>query len=337
MNRSGFLVVHRWIGLALAPFLLLQVLTGTFLVVHEIAQSSPPAEMVSVGQLVAGAPAGRPGLRVTRLYLPGSTGDTAFAEMAGPGGATYAELDARTGKPLATGALWHFPYRWAVQVHYRLADGTAGMIVVCAIGLALALTALSGLWFWWPGLRRVPQALRLPRAGPARLRLRQWHRFIGAPASLLALFSAITGLLLIVPDIAATFTPAPAAPVASALPVSPAAIDRAVASAQARFSGSFLRDVRFPVADRLDINFDAPERNARAVHVASVRLSDGVLLKSLPAGDNPVLWMKVLAFHTGQSLGPGGPVLLLAEGAALLFLAIAGVVMWLRARGGRRA
>jgi len=128
MRRAGLLPLHRWLGLALAPFLLIQALTGALLVLHEATVPHPPPVMARTGQFVDAAQAALPGLRVTRLYLPGSTGPTAFAEMSGASGArAYAELDAATARPLATGALWRFPYRAAVQVHYRLASGTGGL------------------------------------------------------------------------------------------------------------------------------------------------------------------------------------------------------------------
>lgn len=330
MKRAWLLLIHRWLGLILAPFLLVQALTGAFLVLHELPSRAPPIASAPVSALRAGAEAAAPGMRLSRLYLPGSSGPLAFAELSGPGARTaYADLDPASGAALTSGGLWRFPYRAAVQVHYRLSDGTAGMAIVLAIGLFLAITTVCGILFWWPGRGRIVQSLKVRRGLPARFRLRQWHRSVGAVTGLVALFSAITGLMLIAPDM----MPAPAGPAAalSSAPT-PASIDRAIAAAQARFPTARLRDVRFPVADRLDINFDAPERNARATHTISVRLSDGAVLKSVAAQDNPVLWMKVLALHTGQAFALPGMILLLGEALGLLFLAYAGTRMWFAAR-----
>lgn len=332
MRRTGLLPLHRWLGLVMAPFLLIQALTGAFLVIREATVAAPPATIASTGTFVAAARRAQPGFRVTRLFLPASTGPEAFAEMSGPGGArTYIALDGATGRPLESGALWRFPYRAVLQLHYGLASGTAGLTVVAALGAALVFSAASGLVYWWPGLRRIPQALRVRRKLPGHARLRQWHRSVGAVVAILALFSGATGVLLSVPDVLDAMAPAAAPPTAAPV-LSPTEIDRAIAVAQARFPAARMRDVRFPPANKLTINFDAPERNARAVHVVAVRPSDGALLKSLPAQDNPVLWMKVLALHTGEKFGPPGLALLLAEAAALVFLAIAGMAMWLRTR-----
>lgn len=332
MPRAAILSLHRWLALAFAPFLLLQALTGTALILHAAANppgSSAPASP-HVGPLVKGAEQALPGFRVTRLYLSPAP----FAELRAPDGqARYAALDPATGRATATGPLWHFPYRAAVQLHYRLGIGRLGMAIVLANGAALAILAISGAAYWWPGRSRMIAALAVRGNLPPRFRLRQWHRTVGMSAAALALYSAATGITLLAPDVLAE----PARTGTATVPqIDGPRIDRTVAAAQARFPGAVLRDIRFPPADRLDINFSAPERNPRAVHTVSARPSDGAILMAVPAKDNPVLWMKVLALHTGEQFGPGGMALLLAESGALAFLVWAGLRMWLQARAGKR-
>ena len=258
-----------------------------------------------------------------------------FAELAGPGGTTsYAELAPETGAVIVHGALWRFPYRAALQVHYRLAAGVPGMVLIIALGLGLIALAAAGLAVWWPGLGRIGPALKVRRALPARLRLRQWHRTVGALTSALALFSGITGVLLLAPDLSDAIAPV-AGVVAGSAPAprpGPQALDRAVAAAQGRFPNARLRDIRLRPADRIDVNLDAPERHPRAVHTVSVRISDARVLNAVPALDNPVLWMKVLPLHTGEAMPLIGPALLLIEAGALLLLAWAGLRLWLASR-----
>jgi uncharacterized iron-regulated membrane protein len=334
ITRASFLVFHRWIGLILGPFLLLQVLTCAFLVLNELPSANhAPPRTIAVGALLASAHDALPGYRVTRIYMP-SGGGKAFAELAdGTGAALYAEIDPAHA-PIQTnvvrsGSLWRFPYRAAIQWHYRLASGTTGMFVVLATGCALALTVVCGFLFWWPGWGRLGQALKPRDNLPTRLRMRRWHRSLGALTALLALFSAMSGVMLILPDITAA---PPSRPWIAFAQANPVQVEAALSAAQARFPDAAPRDIRFPPADRIDINFHAPERNARAVHVVSARLSDGAVMKIIPAGANPVLWMKVLPLHTGQSFGLIGLLLLLAEAGALVFLVWAGTRMWLDKR-----
>jgi uncharacterized iron-regulated membrane protein len=143
------------------------------------------------------------------------------------------------------------------------------------------------------------------------------------------LFSATTGLLLVAPDLAESGSQAASSPFPQR---TPAQLDRAVALAAAQFPEAALRDIRLPLADRLDINFFATQYGPRAVHVVSVGVSTGKVGKTLPAAANPVLWMKVLPLHTGDTFGLPGHLLLLGEALTLAFLALSGPLMWWRAR-----
>lgn len=342
MNRRRLLTFHRRVALAVAPLLALQALTGGALLFREplarliepgvTAQANASAS-APVSVLLAGATSASPGFRVTRLFLPATSRDIALAQMANEEGESrYASVDPGTGRLLRQGGVWDFPMEAALLLHHRLMDGRLGMVVVFANGLALAFLSVTGLLHWWPGKARLAGSLAIRANAPARVRLRQWHRSTGVALSVLCLFSATTGALLLAPDIMAL---APtAAP--SVGPPTARQIDRAVANAATAFSGRRMRDIRFPAADRIDVNFFAPERNPEAVHVARVSLSGGQLLERLPAADNPALWMKVLPLHTGEVAGPAGLGILLAEAGALLFLAGSGPLMWWRARPRKR-
>jgi uncharacterized iron-regulated membrane protein len=212
-------------------------------------------------------------------------------------------------------------------------DGRLGLLLVLANGLSLALIAGSGLAFWWPGRGRALKSLVIRKAAPQRVRLRLWHRSGGVTISIVLLFSAVTGLLLVAPDIAEDGGPAVIRPATAR---SLTRIDAAVARARAQFPAAQLHDIRFPQADRIEINFSAPARNPRAVHTVKISLSRGELLRSLPAEHNFVLWMKILPLHTGESFGITGRVALLIEALVLSFLTISGPTMWWRARRAKR-
>lgn len=340
--RPSLLIFHRRLALTMAPLLLLQALTGSVLLFRtEIARTIDPRAMVRsssapdapISTLTARTEAALPGFRVTRLFLPATPRDTAFALLADDqGSARYAAVDPGNGALLAAGGIWRFPLEAALQLHYRLMDAKVGMTVILANALALMILSITGTAFWWPGRKRAIKALAIRAAAPPRARLRQWHRSTGILLALPVLFSATTGLLLILPDLAE-----PAGVAASPTPTPGAdAIDQAVARAAAAFPGEPIRDIRFPQADRIDVNFLAPQHGPRAVDVASVSLSGGQLLKRIPAAENPALWMTVLPLHTGDSFGIGGRIILLVEAIALIFLACSGPLMWWHARRPRR-
>jgi len=342
ISRPSLLIFHRRLALVVAPLLLLQAMTGSVLLFraeiarliepHAMARTGPGRD-VPVSAMTARAEAALPGFRIARLHLPATPRDTAFAQLTDRQGALrYAAIDPGNGRLLAAGTIWRFPLEAALQLHYRLMDAKAGMAVILANALALIFLAATGTAFWWPGRKQAAKSLAIRAGAPPRARLRQWHRSTGVLLSFPVLFSATTGALLIVPDLA---EPAGATPIATPAPGA-AAIDRAVAHAAAAFPGERLRDIRFPQADRIDVNFFAPRQGPRAVDVASVSLSDGQLLKRIPATENPALWMTILPLHTGDRFGIGGRILLLIEALALIFLACSGPLMWWHARRPKR-
>jgi len=343
MSKTSLLALHRSLALVFAPLLLLQALTGAALLFRgplarlvDLAGMTASARgpSVTVSTLAASAEARFASYRVQRMFLPVTREGTVFVELAGADGSTrFASLDPASARVLAAGSVWRFPLEAALRLHYRLMNGRVGLCLILANGIILALLAGSGLGFWWPGRTRVLKALAIRKSTPKRLKLRLWHRSGGVTLSVVLLFSAATGILLVAPDIPegvgqANLGPAPLR--------SPTQIDDAVALARAQFPGSPLRDIRFPVADRIDLNFSAPERNPRAVHMVSVAVSRREIIKSLRAAQNGVLWMKVLPLHTGDSFGIAGRLMLLVEASMLAFLAISGPTMWWRGRRARR-
>lgn len=336
MRRTGFLIWHRRLALAFAPLLLLQALTGVALLLRAplTAALGPyggagAQEPVSALVAAAGvAAAGHDGARVDRLFLPARAGDVALAQRAD---GTYAAVDPASALVVREGGVFAFPLEAALQWHYRLMWGTTGLAIVALSGFALTLLAASGIGFWWPAKGRWGKALAINPRMPGRVRLRQWHRSGGVVAAVLVLLSGVTGVLLSVPDVFAG-----AAPVQASYRPTGAQIDAAVAAAQAQFPGIVIRDIRFPRADRLDINFRADDDGPRSVHVVSVTLSTARVTKVLPAARNGALWMKVLPLHTGESFGAVGLLLLLAEAAVLAALAMTGPWMWWQQRKLRK-
>jgi uncharacterized iron-regulated membrane protein len=335
MRRSAFLTWHRRMALLFAPLLLLQGLTGALLLFKEpLARVTQPqashGPTLAISALVVAA--GQHGQRVVRLYPGSRPGAPTIAHLAAADGTTrYAAIEPASAAILREGGIWRFPVEAVLQWHYRLLWGTTGLAVVALNGLVLVLLSGTGLAFWWPAAGRWKKALAINPRMPTRIRLRQWHRSGGVVCSLLVLFSAVTGVLLAAPDLL------PAGPATTdAFAASPAQIDRAVAVARKAYPEAAIRDIRFPPADRIDINFLAPEEKPLAVHVVQVRLSDAKVLKVLPAAQNPVLWMKIMPVHTGESFGPVGMILLVLEALAIAALSITGPWMWWQQRKLRK-
>lgn len=340
MNRARWLRLHRYIGLAMAALLLVQAATGMLMLYRgPVARLIDPAGMashgtastISAGTAVVKAQQALPGFAMTRLFAPDAEGATYVAELTEAAGAKrYASVDPAGGDILRTGSIWAFPVEAALQIHYRLMAGKAGMAIVLLNGLALLAMAGTGLAYWWPRKSPIAKHLSIRWSLSFRLLLRQLHRTAGVAMSLLLGFMGVTGLLLIVPDLIDPAAPTVARPAARA-----AKIDRSLVLAQSAFPKSPLRDFRI-VGDRLIVNFLAPERNARAVHRAVVTIGRPHIVSATRAERNGALWMTILPLHAGNSFGPIGPAALMTAALALIALSLTGPLMWWQARALRR-
>ncbi|QGP81046.1 PepSY-associated TM helix domain-containing protein [Sphingobium sp. CAP-1] len=338
MTRPIWLRIHRVLGLTMAAFLLMQALTGALLLYRgPAARLIDPAGMTSAangpviaaGEAAARAARALPGYHVTRLFAPDIDGATWFAQLRDADGrAAYASVDPAGGAVLRAGGLFAFPVEAALQIHYRLMAGKAGMAVVALNALALLTMAVSGLCFWWPK-RHFAKALTIRWTLKPRLVLRQAHRTAGVVAAAFLILLAGTGLLLIVPEL----TDGSAAARLVAAPAT--AIDQSLLLAQSAFPDAALRDLRID-GDRIIVNFAAPERNARAVHRAIVTLARPHIVSATRAQHNGALWMIVLPIHAGDAIGAIGPALLMLVALTLAALSISGPIMWWQAAAQRR-
>ena len=333
---KSLLKFHRWLALAIAPFLLVQATTGAALLFHEPLTrvfgptTTDQGDAVPVSLISRSAQEAWPHLRMTRIFMPANDASFAFARLEGTDRAVrYAAIDPGTGAVLRRGAIWAFPMEAALQIHYQLNSGNIGLIIVSLNGLALILIAATGAWQWWPGHGRIGKTLAGTPRLPKRLRLRGWHRSVGAVVCLVLGTSGVTGILLSAPNLSFS----QAAPITQPpVTLTDRQIDSAVASARAAYPGAQIRDIRFGTDGNLVVNIRAPRGGTRAVDVVRVSGRDGQILVNVPYEESEELWQTVMPIHTGDISEPVGRFLMLAAAAALLFLVISGPLTWLRDR-----
>ncbi|MBW8812935.1 MAG: PepSY domain-containing protein [Caulobacterales bacterium] len=347
LAKRRLLQIHKWCGLVVFAFVVVQAVTGSMLVFRdELAQLIDPAGMVRhtaggeapLGRVVASVRAVYPGYELQRIVFPHADRATYFVHLVNAGGVVrYASVDPGDAAVLRSGGVWRFPVEAALLIHYQLMAGRPGLTAVSALGLALLAMAATGLAYWWPRPGRWRAGFSVNWRMPGRVVLRQVHRAAGPVAALLVGLSAATGVVLAVALILGPGSTRSTAP-SGLPPVSDANIDRAFALARATFPGRAIRDVRMPAPGRFNVFFRAPERQPEAVHGVKIDLPTLRIAAVTPAAADRSLSTAVLPIHMGESAGLVGRLLILMEGLALALLAVTGPLTWLLTqRGARKA
>jgi uncharacterized iron-regulated membrane protein len=182
--RRVWLNVHLWIGVGLLILLAPLGLSGSALVwdvqldrmlspSHYVAPTDKPA-LGAAAYLAAGQGAFGERAKVTQVRFPYNPGDPVVVNGRVPGKVQpgrptqtlNAWLDPATGKALDVGNPRATPIGVIHQLHGNLLLAQPGRGLVGWLGLAMAISSLTGLWLWWPrgaflagfGWRRGPHA-----------------------------------------------------------------------------------------------------------------------------------------------------------------------------------
>jgi uncharacterized iron-regulated membrane protein len=364
-RRTGWLQLHRWLGLVLGPVFVLLGLSGSLLVFYtEIdAAITPvlavpgPAPEIRSWQAVLDAleraqpqrdrgwrielpPEGR-GIVTARYLKPAETAGEFFAPL-------LVSVHPQTGQVLAERFWGRFAATWVYDLHFSLLVGEPGVQVVGVLGLLFTLALVAGLLLWWPRAGHWRSALRLRFGGPPQRRHYDWHKALGLGGAALLLVLSLTGIVLALPTwVEPLFHtvggPAPSPrPVAPRLPGQPLLpLDAALARVQAHWPGAVPRWVDTPAAGsavlrvRLWLPGDPSRRFPHSLlwlHAQTGAVLAARDARQLPAGDALLAWVHPL--HNGEALGLAGRVLVCVTGLVPLGLALTG---WLRWRDRRRA
>lgn len=198
VNKS----LHRWLGLGLAVFLLIQGVTGGLLLYGNRLDSALQPEL---NPAVAGT--NRAAFDAVRAAAEAAAPDSQviFIDRPRPGRSSYrVVLDSALGERLyfhpdtlellVRRSVWAEPVDIIEAVHTGVIGGEALEILLGLVGLLCLPLLITGLIRWWPR-RRWRSALRIQWRNP-RVFLFTSHRAIGAVLSLLLLFIVATGVAL---------------------------------------------------------------------------------------------------------------------------------------------
>ncbi len=202
-KRGFWFHLHFWIGWIAAIPIALVCLTGALLVFEEdifkwehreLFGLEATGEALSVQEALDTYAAADPPLRVNHLGLPRSRSYSYSAYCTeirpeGNRGAGRVFLNPYTGELTRVGNEFTIS-GFLIDVHRRLAAGSAGRLVVAISSLALAITSIFGLILWWPLRGRT--FFRAWKRGQAL----DWHNALGLVALIPLFVMAITGIMI---------------------------------------------------------------------------------------------------------------------------------------------
>jgi uncharacterized iron-regulated membrane protein len=340
--KRRLVAVHRWLSLLVLAFWILQALTGIFAVFHweiddaTIAGAHRPTDFAAIERRVAPL---QPGSIWTSAGAPDRY-DVNLSDRVlridGEGNVLRERLDAE---------------RWAdggwvstlVVLHQSLLSGDRGRAIVGTSGILLLTNIILGLTVAWPRRGQWRAAL-LPRKTASRVAtLFSWHRAVG-------LWFAVPAFILISAGVLLAFEHwteerlgvrgLEAPPQSGARRVGMA---DAVGRALNRYPGAVVSGIGFPSEETgiWKLTIRQSEENRRAYGKTRVWVSavDGAIVAehdALRATLARSLYDHLFALHTGEILGLGGRIVVVASGVWLLTTIVLGAGLFLARKTSRR-
>lgn len=367
--RRNILRVHRWTGIALAGFLVLAGVTGSFLAFHheldaaiapELHRVRPAAQRASLDDIAARIEAAHPALLVGYFVFPVDADKALRVVLNTREAAQHAEIhvDQYSGRLLGErrwgelGATRAHIVPMVYRLHMSLFAGTVGQWITGIVAALWIGAMVVGLFLAFPRLRHWRTAASIKwRASRARL-LFDLHRTVGVVAFAVLVVTAFTGLYMNLPSVVepavealSPFTKRPAS-------VRPAGIARAdvwrvgwdAAYASARRlepSHPLAVIARVEARGYYQVRFMPPDDIMDAGTIRYfVDGRDGAVLgrfddRAGTLGDLIRIWQFPL--HSGQGFGMPGRILVCVAGVLPLILSGTGLWLWLRRRRLREA
>jgi uncharacterized iron-regulated membrane protein len=204
--------VHLWTSLVVGLFVIAVTLSGSALVFRdqtdrlvfypEMYRETPGASTTGIEEAYRTAEEEYPDLEPELIVLPGAMGGVYEVRMLGEGGSyTHVTVDPASGEILGKrGDGYEGGFNgFLSKLHFYLFAGKVGLTeetgvkVVSVVGLALLVVLGTGVYLWWPGLRRWAAGFRVRWRGDRYARNHDYHKVIGIITVPLLALIALTG------------------------------------------------------------------------------------------------------------------------------------------------
>lgn len=363
--RNLWLQFHKWIGLLLAVAIIPISVTGAALVWHDgLERWLHPDRYAVTGTAklpvtaYADAAAARlaPGERIARIALPTESGEPVEVSAARPGGGkgrpvrTLVYLDPADARVIEVSASDRGAIRFMHVLHGSLFIPEVGRQVVGWIGVAMLVSALTGIWLWWPTVGGFVRGLRWKRH-PKNTDY-NLHNLLGFWIAVPLAVLSLTGVWISFPSVFSSFDAKPAqaqsrpkGPDRAALmrakplpaPATPltAAIDAAGTAAPGTIAS-----VQWPtdIQPEWTVQLASPGGRPATVKVADATGQAAVDAARGPGAGQPQPTTARLMrqIHDGSGMPFWWQVIVFLGGVLPAILAVTGIIMWARARKWRK-
>jgi uncharacterized iron-regulated membrane protein len=358
--RRIWVQVHLWLGLTLGVIGMAVGLTGTVLLYeNEVdAMFNPQRYAVSGGEVsqpyaayIANAAQALQGkARPALVRLPQARGVpvTVIARAAQGRGSMRVYLDPPTARVLDVSSSPGI-IGWTRQLHeYLLMREFSGREIVGVVGFGMLVSALSGLYLWWPARRRFREALGF-RKGLALTR--NLHYVFGFYGMLGLAALSFSGIFLAYPEggrhaVAALAAVSPSARSVQAVGDTRGKridVDRAAGLAREAYPNAAVVGIGLPMGprgtyrigmnDAADSTMQVGGNTVVFVHPVEGSVLRRIDARSRTAGDTFLVFQRAL--HAGALLGPVGRLYFALVGILPALFVVTGAIMWLRRRSVR--
>ena len=351
--RNAWLQVHKWIGLLLAVIIIPLSVSGALLVWDEpvdrlltpgrYAVSGAPALEPSDYAAAAQSAVGASNAVVSLRYPEGASGPVVATStsLSPPERGTRPErtnvwLDPADGRVLDVASSNAGALRFLHRLHGSLLVPGSGRTIVGAVGGAMFVSCLTGLWLWWPLKGSIVRGLRWRRRNATSANLHHAMGFwILVPLAMLS----FTGAWISFPQVFARFEasqPKRAGPPdrARAMPLvhTRTSVDVALSAARPLAHEGRLATIGWPTdqAPQWKIAFTTE------TGTAEIAVDDATGQAKPPRPAAPETTARLMRrLHDGTGMGAIWQTLIFLGGFIPALLAITGIMMWLRARSAR--
>lgn len=238
---------------------------------------------------------------------------------------------------------------WLLDLHSHLLLGADGRVALAVLAVFLAISVISGVYLWWPGLDKLRSAFSVRHDAGAMRLLFDLHRLFGVMSAAFLLLLTFTGFHLAYPDLLEKLTAAGGMGHgdegpnvrSTAVPNNrPVSIEEAVLVARGLFPSSEVRRITTPAGELGTYRINLRQRRELNQHHPFTTVWVDRWSGQIRAAKNPIKFTSGQIFttwqwplHTGEAFGDKGRLIWFVVGLMPMFLFASGLLHWLYRRG----